>query len=242
MTITCSTQRISFRSQKLGEQHKRIREAGEPPKPICRRYKSDEEAASVGQHVGLSDDENSIVAEPASKTPTCGACRTRETTRWWKAPKGLSSNILCDTCGTNWRRYADLTFVRSSRDEQPVPQKSKAIDKREGTPLTGPSAKRIRVSVLFHISFFIYITSMASDMHTRVFRVLRIPALIYFHWQTSASSASVQSTPPPPVSTAPQVRCLTCTRTGPLGKVLKCQKCEVRVHAGKLLSGQRIVL
>ncbi|XP_006461741.1 hypothetical protein AGABI2DRAFT_205606 [Agaricus bisporus var. bisporus H97] len=182
-----------WKSQKLGEQHKRIKEAGEPPKPICRRYKSDEEAASVGQHVGLSDDENSIVAEPASKTPTCGACRTRETAKWWKAPKGLSSNILCDTCGTNWRRYADLTFVRSSRDEQPPPQKSRVIDKREGTPLTGTSAKRIR---------------------------------------TSVSSVSVQSTPPPPISTVPQVRCLACTRTGPLGKVLKCQKCEVRVHAG----------
>lgn len=77
---------------------------------------------------------------------------------------------------------------------------------------------------------------MGSDVLAPCFRGLRVfpwALLIFFHWQTSVSSVSVQSTPPPPISTVPQVRCLACTRTGPLGKVLKCQKCEVRVHAGK---------
>ncbi|KXN90670.1 SANT domain-containing protein 2 [Leucoagaricus sp. SymC.cos] len=179
-----------WKNQKLGEQHKRIKEVGEPPKPVHNRYRTEEEASN-GQRVGLSDDESSIVAGPASRTPTCGACRTRDSPIWWKAPKGLSTSILCENCGTNWRKYADLNLVRQSRDESLTSNKTRsANDKREGTPLSGPSSKRAK------------------------------------------TSASVQSTPPPPPSTAPQIRCLACTRTGPLGKVLKCQKCEVRVHAG----------
>lgn len=180
-----------WKNQKLGEQHKRIKETGEPPKPVRRRYRTEEEASN-GQQVGLSDDETSIVAEPASRTPTCGACRTRDSSAWWKAPKGLSTSILCENCGTAWRKYADLNLVRQSRDESLSSSKTRlsANDKREGTPLSGPSSKRAK------------------------------------------TSASVQSTPPPPPSTAPQIRCLACTRTGPLGKVLKCQKCEIRVHSG----------
>ncbi|KAL9713425.1 putative PHD type zinc finger protein with BAH domain-containing protein [Leucoagaricus gongylophorus] len=179
-----------WKNQKLGEQHKRIKEVGETSQSIRRQYHTDEEASN-GQRVGLSDDETSIVAEPASKTPTCGACRTRDSPTWWKAPKGLSSSILCESCGAAWRKYADLNLVRQSRDESLSSNKTRlsANDKREGTPLSGPSSKRPK------------------------------------------TSASVQSTPPPP-STAPQIRCFACTRTGPLGKVLKCQKCEVRVHAG----------
>lgn len=137
----------TLHSEKLGEQHKRIKEDGEPPKPVGRRYRTAEEA-SIGQHVGLSDEENSIVAEPASRTPTCGACRTRDSPTWWKAPKGLSTSILCENCGTNWRKYADLNLVRQSRDESLPTSKtrSSANDKREGTPLSGPSSKRAKVN------------------------------------------------------------------------------------------------
>lgn len=123
---------------KLGEENRRIREVGTPPKPTNRQYKSIAEA-NDGQRVGLSEDEASIVSQP-TKAPGCGACRTRESKIWWKAPKGLATSILCDTCGTNWRKYADLN-VRPMREES-VP---KAKEKREGTPLAGPSAKRVKV-------------------------------------------------------------------------------------------------
>jgi hypothetical protein len=126
---------------KLGEETRRLKNAGPPPAPIRAQYKSLAEASS-GQHVGHSDDEASIIAQP-SKTPSCGACRTRESKTWWKAPKGLPTNILCDTCGTNWRKYADLN-VRPLREES-VPT-AKIREKREGTPLAGPSTKRPRVS------------------------------------------------------------------------------------------------
>ncbi|KAJ6519015.1 hypothetical protein C8R45DRAFT_1116957, partial [Mycena sanguinolenta] len=131
-----------WKCSKLGEENIRILEHGMPAKPPGKQYKSMAEAA-IGQSVGLSDDEGSIIAHP-SKTATCGACRTRDSRTWWKAPKGLSTSILCDTCGTNWRKYADLN-VRPIREES-LPATKKATEKaperekREGTPLAGPTS------------------------------------------------------------------------------------------------------
>ena len=101
-------------SKRLGEENKHRRLIGTPNKPTRRQYKSREEA-NAGQRVGHYDDNSSIIAQP-SKTPSCGACRTRDSKTWWKAPKGLPTNILCDICGTNWRKYADLN-VRPVREE-----------------------------------------------------------------------------------------------------------------------------
>ncbi|KAJ7255431.1 PHD-zinc-finger like domain-containing protein [Mycena haematopus] len=181
-----------WKCSKLGEENIRILEHGNPVKPPGKQYKSMAEAV-IGQRVGLADDEGSIVAHP-SKTATCGACRTRDSRTWWKAPKGLSTSILCDTCGTNWRKYADLN-VRPIREEslpatKKVAEKAPEREKREGTPLAGPVAKRAR------------------------------------------TSTSAQSTPPPVLSAAPQLRCMACLKNGPLGKVLKCKQCEFRAHAG----------
>ncbi|TFK39718.1 hypothetical protein BDQ12DRAFT_697826 [Crucibulum laeve] len=179
-----------WKSSKLGEENARLKKSGKPTKPASRQYKSLEEAGG-GQHVGLSDDEGSIVAQP-SKSPSCGACRTRESKVWWKAPKGLPTTILCETCGSNWRKYADLN-VRPLREESLPATKSRGgAEKREGTPLSAPTTKRAR------------------------------------------TTASAQSTPPPPTSTAPQIRCLACTKNGPLGKVLKCKKCQMKIHAGSI--------
>jgi hypothetical protein len=70
---------------------------------------------------------------------------------WWKAPKGLSSDVLCDACGVNWRKYADIN-VRPVREES-VGVGKDGIGKRGGTPLLGPATKRARVGADF-FSFF----------------------------------------------------------------------------------------
>ncbi|PPQ64354.1 hypothetical protein CVT24_008423 [Panaeolus cyanescens] len=173
-----------WKNMKLGEENARIKASRGSSKPTRQWPTWDE--TSDGQHVGHSDDESSIIAQP-SKAPSCGACRTRDSKTWWRAPKGLPTGILCDNCGSNWRKYADLN-VRPLRDDS-VPS-SKTREKREGTPLAGPSNKRAK------------------------------------------TSASVQSTPPPTISIAPQNRCLCCQKSGPIGKVLKCRKCTFRAHAG----------
>ncbi|GLB41633.1 putative PHD-zinc-finger like domain containing protein [Lyophyllum shimeji] len=131
-----------WKSGKVGEENRRLREKGPPVKVPHRQYTSPEHARD-GQQVGLPDDESSIIEQP-SKQPCCAACRTRESPTWWKAPKGLATNIMCDTCGTNWRKYADLV-VRPLRDESITAGKTR-LEKREGTPLAGPSAKRARTT------------------------------------------------------------------------------------------------
>jgi hypothetical protein len=129
---------------KLAEENASIRALGDPATPVYPHWDTISEAAE-GQHVGLSDDE-SIADQSSDADNICGACRTRESKTWWKAPKGLATDILCDTCGINWRKYADLN-VRPSREESLPSGKAKPAEKREGTPLAGPSTKRSRVGV-----------------------------------------------------------------------------------------------
>lgn len=123
-------------SAKLGEENKRIkaaRAAGHslPDKAVV---------------VVAEDDEGSVVAEPMRTHNSCGACRTRESETWWKAPRGLATAVLCDNCGISWRKYADLN-IRPMR-EDPM-SKIKPVEKREGTPLAQSTSKRPRVRPAF---------------------------------------------------------------------------------------------
>lgn len=118
----------------MGEENARIKAArlsGKEIVPLASRAVSP-----------LSPDEGSIVKQLTKGNSSCGACRTRESETWWKAPKGLITNVLCDNCGIGWRKYADLN-VRPVREETLA--KSKPGDKREGTPLNGPITKRAKV-------------------------------------------------------------------------------------------------
>ena len=96
-------------SSKLGEENVRIRAA--------RARGQDEKADTTMRDVTPDDDEGSVVTELKKNHNSCGACRTRETETWWKAPKGLATPVLCDNCGLGWRKYADLN-VRPLREEQ----------------------------------------------------------------------------------------------------------------------------
>ena len=160
---------------KLGEANKRRKLSGPSPKSSRLQYRTPAEVEE-GQHVGHSDDESSIIAQP-SKTPSCGACRTRESNVWWKAPKGLPTNILCNTCGLNWRKYADLN-VRPVREEM-LPS-SKAREKRKGTPLSGQAAKQPRVYPFFFFFVFCFCILTNDCQLDQCFCSLNAPAN-YFH-------------------------------------------------------------
>ena len=123
---------VSF---KLKEEHVRARERA----AVVKENEGEEPIIDVP----MSDDEGSIIRGPSKANVGCGACRTRESDTWWRAPKGLATDILCETCGTNWRKYADLN-VRPLREEI-VPPGKRGADKREGTPLSAPNTKRLRV-------------------------------------------------------------------------------------------------
>jgi hypothetical protein len=127
-------------SSKLKEENAQIRAARLKAKD---QGKDEMPSASAPVADQFSDDEGSIMLGLSKHNNSCGACRTRESENWWRAPKGLATDILCDTCGTNWRKYADLNF-RTVREDA-LPPSKKGSDKREGTPLNGPSTKRVKV-------------------------------------------------------------------------------------------------
>ncbi|TDL26726.1 hypothetical protein BD410DRAFT_783841 [Rickenella mellea] len=178
-----------WKNARLREENVRLKEKAE-----ANGVKPERPQTPAPSQSFMSDDEGSIVKFPTKANSHCAACRTRESKVWWKAPKGLPTNILCDNCGMNWRKYADLN-ARPLRDDAPPASKTRAAEKREGTPLTTPPAKRAKT--------------------------------------TGVTSAA--ATPPPvPAPTVPtaQVRCTSCYKLGPLGKVLKCQECSFLIHAG----------
>jgi len=144
-----------------------------------------------------SDSEGSIVRAPSKAHSSCGACRTRDTKQWWKAPKGLATPVLCDACGISWRKYADLNHLRPIREEAAAAKQGKA-EKREGTPLAGSNSKRLKVSVS-HSRAYVGVKHGGSAPQT---------------------NGSISSTPPSTASNGtPQHRCLACHKYGS-GKVL----------------------
>ncbi|CCM01335.1 uncharacterized protein FIBRA_03384 [Fibroporia radiculosa] len=123
-----------WKSSKLGEENARIKAA---------RLSGLNDTAPSASRAVSPDDEGSIVRGPSRPNISCACCRTRESEVWWKAPKGLQTNVLCDNCGQSWRKYGDLN-VRPMREEVMTKVIGKPGDKREGTPLNGPSIKRAK--------------------------------------------------------------------------------------------------
>jgi hypothetical protein len=112
------------------------------------------QAKPVARQPSASEEEKSIVnvktdGRNATMYSTCAACRTRVSTVWWKAPKGLLTAVLCDDCGVHWRKYGDLNLKIPKEDTLPSAKQRMAIaEKREGTPLTGPAPKKMKVREL----------------------------------------------------------------------------------------------
>lgn len=95
-----------------------------------------------------SDEEKSIVnVTTDGRTSTCAACRTRQSSAWWKGPKGLSTPVLCNECGMQWRKYGDLS-LKTPSESLSGKHRISVIEKREGTPLGG-SAPKMKVSTIW---------------------------------------------------------------------------------------------
>ncbi|KAF8507958.1 hypothetical protein BU17DRAFT_57044 [Hysterangium stoloniferum] len=139
-----------WKTTHLLEENRRILEARKlgkasphQPKPISRQPSA-----------GMSEEEKSVVnmkldGRSIAAFSTCAACRTRQTNVWWKAPKGLSTSVLCDDCGVHWRKYGDLNLKPPKEENLPsAKQRAAILEKREGTPMAGPVAKRAKMSVI----------------------------------------------------------------------------------------------
>ncbi|KAH8110725.1 hypothetical protein DFH11DRAFT_1618256 [Phellopilus nigrolimitatus] len=205
-----------WKNARLREENARLREPDAYKKAKIPRSGAASPAARASSSMSDAEDASTVDvpthSHSARSSNYCAACRTRESHVWWKAPKGLATSILCDSCGINWRKYADLNARPTTREETALNAaaaaavgpgangapasasaggKTRGADKREGTPLTAPGAKRAKV----------------------------------------AGPSSAKSTPPPGAA-ATQHRCLCCWAKGAHGKVLKCTQCGVGAHAG----------
>lgn len=193
-------------SGRLREENARLREPDAYKKAKVPRSGA---ASPASRSAVVTDDECSIVELPSSgpsfprSSNFCAACRTRESDIWWKAPKGLSTPYLCNSCGVNWRKYADLNARPTTREETSMNTSTtaplgaaKVREKREGTPLTAPVAKKPKVAM-------------------------------------GSASATSTPPPQDEEPSKVQYRCLSCYRWGPHGKeILKCKQCAVTLHAG----------
>lgn len=121
-------------SERLGEEHKQSRTNS----ALTARNLSLKRSRSP------SSDEESSVYGFGGDVPrqVCGACRTKESAVWWKAPRGLPTEVMCDQCGISWRKYGD---IRSGRIEET--KKGNGAEKRENTPQ--PPVKRPKVRSLY---------------------------------------------------------------------------------------------
>lgn len=118
------------------------------------------------------DDNISVYEGNDRRVYVCAVCRTRESESWWKAPRNLYTNSMCDECGVAWRKYAirsvkgterekelaarmaqygtpertEAPVTRSSKSMLPSQiQKREALSRREGTPQAAPPSKRQKV-------------------------------------------------------------------------------------------------
>ncbi|KAG8900284.1 putative PHD type zinc finger protein with BAH domain-containing protein [Tulasnella sp. 403] len=137
-----------WKNDRLKEENQRIREASGPISAAAptkfRRTVSVRTSTDP-------DDEGSVVNGQLENDPSvkaalfCGSCKTKDSTVWWKGPKGLPSPVMCDACGIAWRKYGDI----KGPPKQDEPQNKKPInghaEKREGTPLPPPPPKRQKV-------------------------------------------------------------------------------------------------
>ncbi|KAG8782439.1 putative PHD type zinc finger protein with BAH domain-containing protein [Serendipita sp. 397] len=160
----------------------------------------------VPKTVVTNDDNTSIYGRNDRRVFTCAVCRTKESESWWKAPRNLFTNSMCDECGILWRKYA-IKSARNDREKEVVSSKvhshygtpeppttrsgaanAKAASyaaerqKREGTPAAGPANKKLRL-------------------------------------------ASGTSTPL-------RLVCSLCRKSGSQGSIVKCGACGFTIHAG----------
>ncbi|WWC59192.1 uncharacterized protein I303_101741 [Kwoniella dejecticola CBS 10117] len=100
-----------------------------------------------------SDDEVSLYGNDFAKrkdkekeTLKCAACSTRISTVWWRCPRTVQGEAMCEDCGSNYRKYGVISFVKSE-DSKKEPKKDTIAKKAKGdasgtaTPVPPPPPK-----------------------------------------------------------------------------------------------------
>lgn len=75
----------------------------------------------------VSEDEGSLynAAFTSINRMQCAACGTRSSNVWWKCPRTVQGIAMCESCGSNYRKYGVISFVKSD-DAKRVEKKDSA--------------------------------------------------------------------------------------------------------------------
>ncbi|OCF76650.1 hypothetical protein I204_02349 [Kwoniella mangroviensis CBS 8886] len=97
-----------------------------------------------------SDDEVSLYGNDFTKRKDkdvkCAACSTRLSQVWWRCPRTVQGDAMCEDCGSNYRKYGVISFVKSE-DSKKEKQKEATLKKSKGdasgtaTPVPPPPPK-----------------------------------------------------------------------------------------------------
>lgn len=105
-----------------------------------------------------SDAEGSVYAADDAEAakgslpaPSCSVCANKHSKIWWKAPRSLNGNFLCESCGTSYRKYGiaipnKYAIDETLRRKQVAAAEVNGNGKRDATPAMGPIAKKGKVS------------------------------------------------------------------------------------------------
>jgi len=163
-----------FHSAQLGEEHRKNKDAPQPANAAPTKFRR---TVSIRNE---NDDEGSVINgqmendSRLKQSLVCGSCRTKDSTVWWRGPRGLASPFMCDTCGIAWRKYGDIKGP-PKQDEVPI-KKVVPAEKREGTPLAPPVAKRQKVSkILAFLQRLLMRVSKAASCTQQAWRMRMLP-------------------------------------------------------------------
>lgn len=153
----------------------------------------------------VSDDNTSIYQRNDRRTYTCAVCRTRESESWWKAPRNLPTNSMCDDCGILWRKYAIKSAKGTDKEKEYLARIQPNNSSTPDPPSTRSNAAANK--------------AQAAEKSKREGTPLQLPAV------KKAKGVSGAATPL-------KLVCSLCRKGGPQGQVVRCAKCSFTVHSG----------
>lgn len=88
-----------------------------------------------------SDDEGSLynASFVATNRMQCAACSTRTSNVWWKCPRTVQGNAMCESCGSNYRKYGVISFAKAEDAKRPEKKELKGRRGVKGDTASGAS-------------------------------------------------------------------------------------------------------
>ncbi|WVQ84001.1 hypothetical protein IAT38_006146 [Cryptococcus sp. DSM 104549] len=101
-----------------------------------------------GKDEAQKDDEVSLYGQAFVSTNkmTCAACSTRLGSVWWRCPRTVPGIAMCEGCGSNYRKYGVIAFIKSEDSKkdrkEPGVKRSKGDNSGTATPVP-PAAPKL---------------------------------------------------------------------------------------------------